>query len=137
MQYKSMWIIGAVLIAVVVAIYMIQSPSSPTPGGPIVASVIVPNLSEAEKQGEALFNANCASCHGANGAGQEGVAPPFVHRIYQPGHHGDGAFFSAAQIGVRAHHWSFGDMPPVEGVTQQDVGQIVTYIRALQRANGI
>lgn len=75
--------------------------------------------------------------HGADATGQEGVAPPLVHKIYEPSHHGDQAFFLAAKQGVRAHHWRFGDMPPVEGITDPEIERIVTYIRTLQRANGI
>ena len=79
----------------------------------------------------------CAACHGANAAGQNGVAPPLVHKIYEPSHHGDAAFLLAAKQGVRAHHWKFGNMPPVEGVTPGDVKMVVAYVRELQRANGI
>ncbi len=63
--------------------------------------------------------------------------PPLVHKFYEPNHHGDMAFVLAAKNGVRAHHWKFGDMPPVKGVTQGDVLNIVAYVRALQRENGI
>ena len=72
-----------------------------------------------------------------NAVGQDGVAPPLVHKIYEPSHHGDESFQRAAAVGVRAHHWSFGDMPAVEGITRGDVTMIVAYIRELQRANGI
>jgi hypothetical protein len=43
----------------------------------------------------------------------------------------------AVQQGVRSHHWKFGDMPRQEGLTKADVAGITTYVRALQRANGI
>jgi len=102
-----------------------------------MVDVKVPTLTGAAIIGETIFNAKCAACHGANAAGQDGVAPPLVHRIYEPGHHGDGAFLLAAQSGVRAHHWQFGNMPPVEGVTQGDVKNIIAYVRALQKENGI
>ena len=46
------------------------------------------------------------------------------------------AFLMAAQNGVRAHHWRFGNMPPQQ-VTRGEVARIVTYIRELQQANGI
>ena len=72
-----------------------------------------------------------------NGVGQEGLAPPLVHNIYEPGHHGDEAFQRAVAVGVRRHHWPFGDMPPVEGLSRADVALIVAYIRELQSANGI
>jgi len=43
----------------------------------------------------------------------------------------------AAKNGVRSHHWRFGDMPPVDGVTNADVMMIARYIRELQKENGI
>ncbi|MBV1864502.1 MAG: cytochrome c, partial [Rhodobacteraceae bacterium] len=74
---------------------------------------------------------------GDNAGGRDGLAPPLVHKIYEPSHHGDMSFLLAAQNGVRAHHWPFGNMPPVAGVTRGDVVGIVSYIRELQRENGI
>ena len=65
------------------------------------------------------------------------MAPPLVHKIYEPSHHGDAAFLLAAKQGVRAHHWKFGNMPAVEGVTQAGVLNIIAYVRALQKENGI
>ena len=56
---------------------------------------------------------------------------------YEPGHHPDAASYRAVNQGVVSHHWSFGNMPPVPGVSQRSVGQIVAYVRELQRANGI
>jgi mono/diheme cytochrome c family protein len=108
------------------------------PSGAAMVQVVVPaTFSDNAKIGQVAFEAKCAICHGANAAGQDGVAPPLVHKIYEPGHHGDAAFLLAARNGVRAHHWRFGNMPPVEGVTDGDVKMIVAYVRELQRANGI
>ena len=94
-------------------------------------------LSEAAQLGPQAFEAKCAVCHGENAAGQSGVAPPLVHQIYEPGHHGDMAFVLAARKGVRSHHWTFGNMPPVEGLTDADLKNIVAYVRELQQASGI
>lgn len=106
-------------------------------GGALV-EVVVPETFSANAQiGQVAFEAKCAVCHGANAAGQDGVAPPLVHKIYEPGHHADEAFQRAAALGVRAHHWPFGNMPPVEDVTRGDVAMIVAYVRELQQANGI
>jgi mono/diheme cytochrome c family protein len=88
------------------------------------------------QQGEAAFKANCAKCHGERGVGTA-QGPPLVHKIYEPNHHGDPAFQRAAANGVRAHHWQFGDMPKIDGVTPADVDQIIKYIRWLQRQAGI
>ena len=83
-----------------------------------MVQVVVPEtFSDNARIGQVAFEAKCAVCHGANAAGQDGVAPPLVHKIYEPSHHGDAAFLLAAKNGVRAHHWRFGNMPPVEGVT--------------------
>ncbi|PRX35044.1 Cytochrome C oxidase, cbb3-type, subunit III [Meinhardsimonia xiamenensis] len=104
---------------------------------PLVEVALPERLSPEAQMGKRAFDAFCARCHGQNAAGQEGVAPPLVHRIYEPGHHGDMAFMLAARNGVRAHHWRFGDMPPVEGITDAEIRAIITYVRELQRANGI
>jgi len=100
------------------------------------ATIKVPDLSEIAQQGEGLFKANCAVCHGENAEGTQN-GPPLVHKIYEPSHHSDLSFQRAARLGVRAHHWPFGNMPPVPSVTETDVEHIVTYVRELQRANGI
>lgn len=101
------------------------------------AGVRVPQLNAVQKAGRNLFDANCAACHGKNAAGGTGNAPPLVHLIYEPNHHGDMSFYRAALLGVRQHHWPFGDMPPVEGVTEDDVTKIIAYVRAIQKENGI
>lgn len=111
--------------------------SSIAQGAPIVQVTLPDELSTKAKMGKRAFEAKCATCHGANGAGQNGVAPPFINKIYEPAHHGDLAFVRAAKNGVQSHHWNFGNMPPVQGVTDGDVKNIATYIRELQRANGI
>ena len=103
-----------------------------------LVKVILPDsFSDEAKVGQVGFNSKCAACHGVNAAGKDGVAPPLVHKIYEPSHHGDESFQRAAALGVRAHHWPFGNMPAVEGVTRGDVKMITAYIRELQRANGI
>lgn len=86
--------------------------------------------------GEAKFNANCAACHGVRAVGTK-QGPPLVHKIYEPNHHADVAFQRAAANGVRAHHWEFGNMPKIEGVTAEDVDHIIRYVRWLQREAGI
>ncbi|WP_112322178.1 c-type cytochrome [Oceanibium sediminis] len=101
-----------------------------------LAYATLPQPTAQQQAGRTLFDANCATCHGESAAGSD-RGPPLVHRIYEPGHHGDMAFLIAARQGVRAHHWRFGNMPPVDGVTEADVVKITAYVRALQRANGI
>lgn len=86
--------------------------------------------------GAELFTANCSACHGEAALGTT-LGPPLVHIVYEPNHHGDVAFHLAVERGVRAHHWRFGDMPPVPGLDRPDVERIVGYVRWLQREAGV
>ena len=104
----------------------------------VPTNVLLPDtLSQNAQIGKLAFEAKCTSCHGTNAAGRDGVAPPLVHIIYESNHHGDESFQRAVAMGVQAHHWSFGNMPAVEGLTRGDVKMIIKYIRELQRENGI
>ena len=92
--------------------------------------------SDAFRQGEDLFGANCSICHGALGDGTP-AGPPLVHGIYNPNHHPDFAFHNAVNNGVPQHHWAFGDMAPRPGLSEGDVNNIICYIRQLQVNEGI
>jgi len=127
---------AAVAVAVFAAAYYLRT-GEMEPTGEALADVTVPQLTAEQKQGENLFNANCSSCHGVNAAGKDGLAPPLIHKIYEPSHHGDMAFVLAAKQGVRQHHWQFGNMLPVEGITDDELSKIINHVRTLQRANGI
>lgn len=86
--------------------------------------------------GKSLYEKNCASCHG-QWAGGSDQGPPLVHRLYLAGHHGDAAFYRAAKTGATAHHWKFGAMPPVTGITDAELARIVPYVRWVQQQNGL
>lgn len=86
--------------------------------------------------GAALFDTHCGRCHGPGGQGTD-HGPPLVHQIYEPSHHPDAAFYRAVAQGVRAHHWRFGDMPRVGGLSNADVTAIIGYVRERQREAGI
>lgn len=83
-------------------------------------------------KGKTLFEASCASCHGLSLSGTDN-GPPLLHPYYKPSHHGDQAFYNAALKGVTAHHWKFGDMPRVAGMTEQKIKSIVPYVRYFQK----
>lgn len=103
---------------------------------PSAFGVTMPALSREAVAGQKAFDATCASCHGRFGTGTD-KGPPFLHEIYNPGHHADEAFFRAARQGVQQHHWRFGDMPAQPQVRDSQLTQIVRYVRELQQANGI
>ena len=106
-------------------------------GTALVAIKTPESYSQNAQIGQRLFEAKCADCHGPNAVGQAGVAPPLIHIIYEPNHHGDESFQRAVALGVRAHHWKFGNMPAVAGLTRAEVKFIIAYVRELQRHNGI
>lgn len=104
---------------------------------PNADDIVMPaRLSSPAQMGQIAFEENCASCHGRKAAGTD-KGPPLIHKIYEPSHHADFAFQRAARFGVQAHHWRFGDMPPVESVNDKQIEWITRYVREVQRANGI
>jgi len=131
---KRSWLIGGVALAVAfVGAFALMHPAK---NGARHLDVAMPPLSEQAERGAKKFAANCASCHGERGAGSD-RGPPLIHKYYEPSHHGDRSFLAAVRNGVRQHHWAYGDMPPLPGVSNSDVAKIVTYVREIQRANGI
>lgn len=86
--------------------------------------------------GETGYNTQCALCHGNRATGTD-KGPSLVQKVYEPNHHSDVSFQRAVQMGVRAHHFRFGDMPPVQGIETEEVGLIIAYVRWLQREAGI
>lgn len=93
-------------------------------------------ISDINTRGKKIFEEKCAVCHGKDAIGTK-TGPPLVHKIYEPSHHDNGSFYRAVQNGVQQHHWKFGNMAPLPGVPQEDVSQIISYVRGLQAANGI
>ena len=102
----------------------------------LLAGVAACGGSDDAGKGKQAFEANCATCHGAGALGTES-GPPLVHRLYVPGHHNDDSIRRAVRNGVPSHHWFFGDMPPIVGVSDEELEQIILYIREQQRAGGI
>jgi len=122
------WRLVGLMLAVVMTAACDSSQPKTAAGGTSVPAEL--------QAGEAKFNAHCAACHGPQATGTQ-QGPPLVHKIYEPNHHGDAAFLRAAEFGVKAHHWEFGNMPKIEGVSSSDVEQIIRYVRWLQRQAGI
>lgn len=100
---------------------------------PSARGVQMPKLSPQAAAGRRAFDALCAVCHGLG----TDKGPPLLDPVYNPGHHSDESFRAAVKRGVRQHHWRFGDMPPQPQVSDEQLTQIVRYVRELQQANGI
>jgi cytochrome c len=96
----------------------------------------LPPTPAVHRSGEQLYDRNCAGCHGPHARGTD-KGPPLAHRVYEPGHHSDQAFYLAARLGVAAHHWRFGNMPAQPHVNEGDMKAIVGYVRWVQREAGV
>ena len=86
--------------------------------------------------GASIFANSCAQCHGADLRGTAS-GPPLLDAIYRPAHHPNAAIITAIRIGSRQHHWPFGAMAPIEGLSTAQIAAVIEFIREQQRAVGI
>jgi mono/diheme cytochrome c family protein len=86
-------------------------------------------------RGAAVYAAKCAECHGANLEGTR-RGPSHLSIVYEPGHHNDLSFRQAIKNGAAQHHFRFGPMPPVSGLTDEDITAVIAFIRAEQESRG-
>lgn len=127
MNHRRMWRLCALALALAASPAFAQSMQIPKP---------TPGLMPNPAVGKKLFAERCAQCHGADLRGTM-TGPPLLHRIYIPSHHADVAFQLAVRNGSRQHHWNFGDMQPVPGLTPDNVAHVTAYVRNEQRKVGI
>lgn len=120
--------IGAVLTALVLGACASE------PSGP--ASETAGLAAGDPVRGEVAFENNCARCHGQGAKGTD-QGPTFLSDIYIPSHHGDAAFQLAPRRGVQPHHWDFGAMPVIEGITDEEIADVIAYVRQLQTEAGL
>ena len=85
--------------------------------------------------GADVYQESCASCHGADLRGTD-KGPSHLSIVYEPNHHSDDSFRSAIASGAPQHHWSFGDMPPVEGLSDNEVEALIAFVRSEQQRLG-
>ncbi len=85
--------------------------------------------------GEAIYQATCSSCHGSDLRGTD-QGPSHLSAVYRPNHHSDAAFLLAIKVGVAEHHWRFGAMDPVPGLTDDDIAAVTAFVRDRQRTEG-
>lgn len=93
------------------------------------------STADQSSEGAQLYQANCASCHGDDLRGTD-QGPSHLSIVYEPNHHPDEAFRAAILNGAPQHHWSFGPMPPVEGLDDSEIDEIIAFVRAEQEEQG-
>jgi mono/diheme cytochrome c family protein len=92
-------------------------------------------LDSALDRGAEVYAESCASCHGLDLRGTD-KGPSHLSIIYEPNHHSDDSFRSAIANGAPQHHWRFGHMDPVQGLSQDDIEAVIGYVRAEQQLQG-
>lgn len=86
-------------------------------------------------RGAHFYAQTCASCHGDDLRGTD-RGPSHLSIVYEPNHHTDDSFRNAIANGAPQHHWSFGDMPAVGGLSDSDVEAVIAFVRAEQERQG-
>lgn len=124
--------VGRLQMALIAALMLLSACAGPGIGG--TAELSVPDA-ELVAAGAGLYATSCASCHGVDLRGTE-RGPSHLSEVYEPNHHADGAFLLAVRRGVAPHHWSFGPMPAIEGLSDADVEAIVAFVRDTQGREG-
>ena len=85
--------------------------------------------------GAEVYASSCASCHGEDLRGTD-MGPSQLSIVYEPNHHPDDSYRAAIKNGAGQHHWDFGDMPPVEGLDDEQIEAVIAYIRSEQQRLG-
>lgn len=113
------------------------SPATSTSVAPIVTDDTqnpLPDLAEAASAGRPLFLVHCAMCHGEDGKG-EGAAgnslavKPTNLTTGEAASDSDGKLFLAVKNGIKREGKQ--TMPPAKQVPDEQIWQIVAYVKAL------
>lgn len=105
-------------------------------GSPDAAAIAIPVQSaELVAAGQVIYERACSSCHGSDLRGTD-RGPSHLSAVYRPNHHSDAAFLLAVKVGVAEHHWRFGAMEPVPGLTDEDIAAVTAFVRDTQRTEG-
>jgi mono/diheme cytochrome c family protein len=100
-----------------------------------------PASSQSVQQGGISFAEECAGCHGRLGRGTE-RGPNLIHPDFGPRVLSDARIRRAVREGVPArpgvgYRGGTIDMPPASNLSERSLNRMVTFLREIQRANGI
>lgn len=85
--------------------------------------------------GATVYEQNCASCHGSDLRGTA-QGPSQLSIVYEPNHHSDDAYRAAIRNGAPQHHWAFGNMPAIQGISDDEIELVIQFIRQQQETFG-
>lgn len=87
------------------------------------------------ERGAEVYATQCASCHGEDLQGTD-RGPSHLSVVYEPSHHPEAAFRSAIRNGSPQHHWEFGPMPPIPGLSDDEIDAVIAFVRSEQQRRG-
>ena len=113
----------------------------------VMAAILLPACGQSEiERGQAVFQANCATCHGEYGQGQpdwhiatpSGVLPaPPLNGDGHTWHHGDGTLYRTVSLGGATYESpdapSFKSGMPAFGqkLTHEEIVAVINYVKSL------
>ena len=103
------------------ALFAQQPPAADTVTNPLAASLT------AAAEGQRTFDGTCQTCHGAAGVGDPGRGGPALNTTGLKNGDSDADLFRTIRQGVQGTQ-----MPPYKGLRDEQVWQLVSYIRSLQ-----
>jgi PQQ-dependent dehydrogenase (methanol/ethanol family) len=103
------------------ALFAQQAPVSDTVVNPLATSLT------AAADGQRTYNGTCQTCHGPAGLGDRDRGGPALNVTGLKHGNGDADLFRTIRTGVPGTQ-----MPPYKGLTDEQVWQLVSYIRSLQ-----
>jgi mono/diheme cytochrome c family protein len=84
------------------------------------------------EKGRTVYTTYCAACHQPTGIGQEGLAPPLVDSewVLGPPERIAGILLHGLSGPITVNGVKFQlDMPPLPGLTDEDIAAVSTYVR--------
>ena len=103
------------------ALFAQQPPASDTVNNPLATSPT------AAAEGQQIYNGTCQTCHGAAGVGDAGRGGPALNVSGLKSGDSDADLFRTIRNGVQGTQ-----MPPYKGLRDDQIWQLVTYLRSLQ-----
>jgi alcohol dehydrogenase (cytochrome c) len=106
------------------ALFAQQPPVSDTVTNPLATSLT------AAAEGQRIYDGTCQTCHGAGGVGDPGRGGPALNVTGLKHGDGDADLFRTIRQGIAGTQ-----MPPYKGLRDEQVWQLVSYIRSLQNTS--
>lgn len=106
-------------------------------GAACSGAVAVPDVPGDAAAGAVVYERHCAGCHGVGGIGVQGAGPSLLDERYGPSLLDDRAAVRAIVEGAPEEAWNLGPMPRTRGLSEQDLADLLAYLRSVQEAAGI